>query len=286
MNTNLYISQIVRKFFVCEVAAPPAMSDALKLEISKVAEKMTVSCNPMTLRTLNGRLERGLEIALSGSVLPIPGKLHVCRVVSSDHTHFYLVDVDARTCECPDSLKGNHCKHRIAAYYFTQATANLAKAAPVENQQKQIQPATTTAAPRKTEAQILKELGFDDDAPRKVAETPCTQDGTRLGSLYRKYLHGLDLEQKPVKVTIANITKETVTPRPGQPSFDKYCIWVTGLPAGTPNGILFGAQGEKELVAIFGRVSLESIKGKSMTIYPVSLTVAGQPRIAIHFKSC
>lgn len=275
MNTNLYIPQIVRKFFVREVAAPPAITEALKMEISKVAEKMTASCNPMTLRALNGRLERGLEIALNGDIQPVQGKAHVCRVVSSDHTHSYLVDVDARTCECPDSLKGNHCKHRIAAYYFTQATANLAKAAPVEK-----------PAPKKTEAQILKELGFDDDAPRKVAETLNTSDGTRLGSLYRKYLHGLDLEQKAAKVTIANITKETVTPRPGQPSFDKYCIWVSGLPAGTPNGILFGAQGEKELVAIFGRVSLESIKGKSMTIYPVSLTVAGQPRIAIHFRSC
>jgi len=111
----------------------------------------------------------------------------------------------------------------------------------------------------------LKELGFDSE-PRKLAET--SPSGVRLGNLYRRYLHGEDLDQEPLKVTITNLTKETVTPHPSQPSYEKWCLWVSGLPQGMPNGILFGPQGDKDLVAIFGRVDINTLKGKVLVIYP------------------
>ena len=297
MNTNLYVPTIVRKLFVHETVPSLALTEVLKQEIVKVARNFTATATPQSILSFNGRLERGLELALSGAVQPTPTreKPNLCRVISSDRFHSYLVDIEARHCDCPDSSKGNYCKHRIAVYYLIQDTINLNKAAQSVQQPKtpvvqqtekphvQIPAAKPIVAP-KTKSQILKELGFQDDTPKKVTETITTQSGFRLGSLYRKYLHGLDLDQKPVKVTITNITKETVTPHPGQPSFEKYCLWVSGLPVGTPNGILFGAQGDRELAAIFGRAEIDSLRGKAIVIYPQAVTVAGQPRIAIHFR--
>ena len=192
-----------------------------------------------------------------------PGHPLHFRVRSSDGRSSYLVDLEAKACNCPDSQKGYHCKHRIAAYYFSKARTMLTQ---------QPKPAPVTPKQQPREAQILRELGFDA-AP-----------GLRLGSLYRRYLHGEEIGQQPLTVTISAVTRETVQPHPNQPASGKWCLWVNGLPGGLPNGILFGAQGESELLAIFGRVTVDSLKGKALVIYPHAVTVAGQPRIAIRFK--
>ena len=94
-------------------------SDVLDL----VAERFIASLKPEVVNALNGRLERGLELAKSWSVVHCPerDKPRCYRVRSSDGSSLYRVDLDARSCECPDSQKGNTCKHRIAAYYVEQA---------------------------------------------------------------------------------------------------------------------------------------------------------------------
>ena len=58
----------------------------------------------------------------------------------------------------------------------------------------------------------------------------------RLGSLYRRYLHGEDLDGKPHTVDIADVTQEVVTPHPSQPGHAKWCLWVTGLQQLCPKG--------------------------------------------------
>lgn len=78
---------------------------------------------------LNGRLERGLALALEGAVTPLddpdtPWQADLFQVRSSHPTippYHYRVDLEAMTCECPDYANGYHCKHLIAAQIIVQA---------------------------------------------------------------------------------------------------------------------------------------------------------------------
>jgi SWIM zinc finger len=48
------------------------------------------------------------------------------KVKSSDPAKLpYMVDVRARTCTCPDHLKGHYCKHRVAAQVYRLACARM-----------------------------------------------------------------------------------------------------------------------------------------------------------------
>ena len=268
-----------------EVAAPVIMSDELRSMIRQVEAQYRSSNSSTTLLALKGRLERGLEIALKGDVLLNPAQPTLCQVRSSDGFSLYEVNLEEKTCTCPDSQKGYHCKHRVAAFLFTQALRLL--------NQKQLrqspQPTPQDPQPsskglsREREAQILKELGFDA-VPSSVVLS--RQAGScQLGSLYRRFLHGEDIAEKPLTVNILDISKEMVIPVSTQPAQPKWCLWVSGLPEGLPNGILFGAQGEKDLVNIFGKVDITSLKGKTLVIYSQPLTVAGQAKVAIRFRS-
>jgi hypothetical protein len=76
---------------------------------------------------MNGRLERGLQIAQSGGVTPYkdphsPNSQRLFKVKSSNPSMPpYLVDLVARTCTCPDHWKGHYCKHRVAAQIYELA---------------------------------------------------------------------------------------------------------------------------------------------------------------------
>jgi hypothetical protein len=72
------------------------------------------------------RIERGCQIAqLSVS----PGhSANVYEVKSQSMSNaYYEVDIKAKTCTCPDSAKGNVCKHRIAVAIRTVAGELLHK---------------------------------------------------------------------------------------------------------------------------------------------------------------
>jgi hypothetical protein len=275
-STLMYVPQFIRSLFVREVATVTSLDKPLIYEIQRAAQIFRSSLTPQMLATFNGRLDRGLELALNGAVHldPTPSQPHRCRVTSSDGSRSYLVDIDAKICECIDSQKSHHCKHRIAAFYYIQARNALAVQAP------KLQARSNSSH---SNEELLKMLGFDAE-PHNLAVTSVIQPAIRLGYLYRRYLHGEELDQKPCKVTITNITRETVTPHPSQSSYEKWCLWVSGLPLGMPCGILFGQQGDKDLVSIFGRVDIQSLKGKSLVIYPQTMIVAGTPRIAIRFR--
>lgn len=316
-----YVSPDLAQHLICETLGPDRQL-TLSEAIDQVTQAFKSSLTPTSLQSINGRLERGLEMAKNGSVQEIPNSIGKRRflVRSSDGTQKYIVDLDTKSCECPDSQKGYTCKHRIAAYLLEQAQqlvdATIQKK-PSGYPPKTIRPTcsippskeppfrpTCSIPPTKAEfekaekssepvpgkdpstasriEQALKILGYDS-APNNVAETSLT--GARLGNLYRRYLHGEDLDQRSFQVTITNLTKETVTPHPSQPSYEKWCLWVSGLPQGMPNGILFGPQGDKDLVAIFGRVDINALNGKMLVIYPQPMNVAGQSRVSIRFRS-
>jgi hypothetical protein len=242
---------------------------------------------------LNGRLERGLELAKSGAVAPIPDSHHsrLYRVLSSDRLRSYRVDLDAKTCECPDSQKGHQCKHRIASYYYEQAKKMQQKnLQPLPAKQPSVtlnptpitKPAPTQPRnPSESETKILTELGFDaQPKPSSISRL----GGFCLGSLYRRFLHGADLGEQSFTVTITDIRKESVLPHPSQSPIEKWCLWVKGLPEGLPAGILFGSRGEQDLIAIFGKVEIANLRGKAITIYPQPTSVAGQSKISIRFR--
>ncbi len=255
-------------------------SDVLDL----VAERFIASLRPEVVNALNGRLDRGLELAKSWSVVhcPEPDKPRCYRVRSSDGSSLYRVDLDARSCECLDSQKGNTCKHRIAAYYVEQANQfNYLKPKPAPVINKPVPPTAPLAPKPPTPEELLKKLGFAPEP--KIAKDECPPSQT-LGMLYRRYLHGEDLPQQPLKVTIQEITREKVMPHPTLPIEEKWCLWVGGLPQGLPNGILFGAKGEHDLLSVFGKVTVTELKGKSLLIHPQLLNIAGKPRYTIRFR--
>lgn len=82
--------------------------------------KFSDSLSPDLMMRMNGRLERGLQIAQSGGVVPYNSNSQMqFKVKSSNPTNPpYLVDLSARTCNCPDHLKGHYCKHRVAAQIY------------------------------------------------------------------------------------------------------------------------------------------------------------------------
>jgi len=89
-------------------------------------------------KLLNGREERGLKLALEGHVKHTSQRIFSVR--SENNQHAYLVDLDRKTCTCPDCQKGHICKHRIAAYLIEQS--NLASNS---NQSQDASPSTNGA---------------------------------------------------------------------------------------------------------------------------------------------
>lgn len=278
--------------FVRESMAP-AQTLTFADWIDQAAQKVRATLSPESIRAFNGRLERALELAKSGAVTAMADADHPrrFRVNSSAAGHPpYEVDLDAKTCTCPDSQKGNACKHRMAAYYVEQASKLRRNAAPQPVQPVNHPPVVAPQSPiaRKSVEQLLHDLGFDPDS-RQVREAVQTQPAPvspapQLGQLYRRYLHGSDLGQQAFKVIITEVTREKVCPHPSQPPVEKYCLWVSGLPNGMANGILFGARGEEDLAAIFGNVELPELKGRQVVVYARPLNVAGQQKLSIRFR--
>mgnify|MGYP001043546033 CR=1 FL=1 len=97
----------------------PVSAEAVNAAFHKFCNSLT----PELKEHLNGRLERGLQLALSGGVKPCGTAAQIQYLVnSSDPSHPpYFVDLTARTCTCPDHWKGHYCKHRVAAQVYRLA---------------------------------------------------------------------------------------------------------------------------------------------------------------------
>jgi SWIM zinc finger len=114
--------------------------------IRQAFEKFQATLSQDLKFQLNGRLERGLSIAMTGGVASYDDNTPAeyqqrFRVRSSDLSKPpYLVDLSERSCTCPDHWKGHYCKHRLAA--------NIIKAAILTS--KIASPNPTKATPKET----------------------------------------------------------------------------------------------------------------------------------------
>ena len=72
-------------------------------------------------KRFNGRLERALLLAKQGLVR-VSDDAGIFSVKGSTGPQaWYKVDLNTKTCECPDHKAGNTCKHRVASWYIQQA---------------------------------------------------------------------------------------------------------------------------------------------------------------------
>ena len=139
--------------------------------LEKIARDFVATLSPQTKQKMNGRLERGLDLAINGYVKPLTNSNfpRTFRVLSSTRNCYYFVNLAEKICNCPDSLKGNTCKHRVAAFYVEQALKGFGiKPKPT------LKP-TSVVIEQKTNKQILQELGFDDNLPKGQFNRPFNQ---------------------------------------------------------------------------------------------------------------
>lgn len=106
----------------------------------------------------------------------------------------------------------------------------------------------------------------------------------KLGSLYRKYLSGSNLEGVITRVRIKKVYLVTVNPPPTFEEVDKYCMQVDGLDPDLPDKIIFGPKGEKQLISIFGQVDIEELAEKIIDLVPQPVKIAGKQRVSITFR--
>lgn len=155
--------------------------------------KFTDSLSPELKQRMNGRLERGLEIVLSGGVTRYDyserkGFVRRYKVVSSDPANPpYQVDLVARSCTCPDYFKGHFCKHRVAAQVFEMAETNISP-----GQTQVTPPSLPTQEPAAQDHTIIwacvrlnektigvEVVGIEDDLVR-VQALPLVKEGGKL----------------------------------------------------------------------------------------------------------
>jgi hypothetical protein len=115
-----------------------AQSILLPANFEQAARQVLDTFNDKLKASLNGRQEKALKLALNGHVTRKAE--HIYSVRSENGDRFYLVDLERKFCTCPDSEKGNACKHRLAAYLIEQGLkANIGTS---------VQAANTPSAPK------------------------------------------------------------------------------------------------------------------------------------------
>jgi len=114
MNTQLNIHTIHET-----VAAPFTSQPILPAVLEQTARNVFESFSERMKASLNGRQERALKLALEGHVTHKSARIFSVRSENGEHS--YLVNLEKSFCNCPDSQKGQVCKHRLAAYLVEQS---------------------------------------------------------------------------------------------------------------------------------------------------------------------
>ena len=134
MDTQLNIHSIG------EAVAAPFAQPILPSVLEHTARQVFETFSEKMKAALNGREERALKLALEGHVTHKSERVYSVR--SEDGQHAYLVDLEARSCTCPDYQKGNVCKHRLASYLVEQATKATQETAAIPPESQAEQPGT------------------------------------------------------------------------------------------------------------------------------------------------
>ena len=102
-------------------ASPDESATILPERFDQVHTEFVASLSESQIRRQNGRLERGLLLAKQGLVQIFSD---VEYSVKGNYASWYFVNIEDRTCECPDHRNGNACKHRYAAWLIKQVVFN------------------------------------------------------------------------------------------------------------------------------------------------------------------
>jgi hypothetical protein len=94
------------------------------------------------------------------------------------------------------------------------------------------------------------------------------------------YVSGADLKGKAFRVTIARVEAEELRPVRNAPPETKYVVYVEQ----SKKGVILSRTLAVQIAAIVGSDETRDWVGKSITIYPEPMTVAGKPRIAIRAR--
>ncbi len=95
-----------------------------------------------------------------------------------------------------------------------------------------------------------------------------------------KYATGADLNGRPVTLTISHVRAETMNP-PGSAPVEKWVIYFDGA----KKGIVLSRTLAMQIAKAVGTDDVSLWTGKPVTLYPETIRVAGQEKIAIRAKS-
>jgi hypothetical protein len=183
--------------FVKEAAASPVVPPILPIVIEQTARSLFESFSEKLKDSLNGRQDRALKLALEGHVIHKAGRIYSVR--SEDGKHAYLVNLEARTCTCPDSHNGHVCKHRLAAYLIEQANQNNQAISP-EQPPDPPTPATPNPQPLNKEEESI-------DKARLIFQAK--SQFLRESIIYAL----LQIDGQPIQVEILDITTDVALVR-------------------------------------------------------------------------
>ena len=117
-------------------------------ETGHALAQMFIQQFPATAKRLNGRIEAAVQILEHAGIRHAEGfPSHVYQVPSQSNPRgSYQVDIQARTCTCPDSGKGNLCKHRLAIGFYINQNEWIREFQELEMLRGSQDPRTVTAA--------------------------------------------------------------------------------------------------------------------------------------------
>ncbi len=97
----------------------------------------------------------------------------------------------------------------------------------------------------------------------------------------RRYATGEDLQGKPITLTIASITSEKMHPQANAPEVEKWVMYFKEA----KKGVVLNRPLAYQIAEFLGSEDTDGWVGKSITIYPQPMTVAGKKVTAIRARA-
>ena len=96
----------------------------------------------------------------------------------------------------------------------------------------------------------------------------------------RRYATGEDLQGKSITVTISQVNREKMRPQPNAPEVEKWVVYFQDA----RKGIVLNRTLAYQIADILGSDETEDWIGKTITLYPQPMTVAGRQVTAIRAR--
>lgn len=97
--------------------------------------------HPVTAALANGRMEKAIDLAVSGHVRAQGQGLYIVLGQTTAKAYAVYTGGASDTCECPDGALHDYCKHILAALFASQAqaTEGYEREKAIEREQEQIE---------------------------------------------------------------------------------------------------------------------------------------------------